>query len=363
MPDQQLSLRHPRGSSRIIVGSGALERASADLGDWCRGRRTFLVTSEPVYELYADRLADALASAGGHETLLVPDGEAAKTPEIAARLWREMLEAGGKRDSRLITLGGGSVGDLGGFVAGTFLRGIEFCQVPTTLLAQVDASVGGKTAVDLDGGKNTVGVFHHPAIVVADTDLLATLAIAERRSGLVEVIKMAALLDVDLFVELEDSLDRLLSGDGVALAPIVAAAIAAKIRVVEEDPEEGGNRRLLNFGHTLGHAIEAEVGYGGMRHGEAVGWGILFAIQLGYRRGFPQASGGRIDTLLRRLSLPALPELGVDALMSSMGRDKKALESGLTWVLAADLGEGRLVDDLGFDEVRSVLTRFLASAG
>jgi len=213
-----------------------------------------------------------VGAAARWEVLEVADGEAAKTVESAAGLWNRMLAAEGKRDSRVVAFGGGSAGDLAGFAAGCFLRGLEFVQIPTTLLAQVDAAIGGKTGVDLPGGKNTVGLFHHPALVVCDTAILPTLPRGELRSGLVEVIKMAALLDLELLALVEEHLDLLLAGDAAALGPVVAGAAAAKIGVVECDPTEQGDRRLLNFGHTLGHALES---VRGLRHGEAVALGMV----------------------------------------------------------------------------------------
>jgi 3-dehydroquinate synthase len=259
----------------------------------------------------------------------------------------------------VIAFGGGSVGDLAGFVAGCFLRGIQFVQIPTTLLAQVDASIGGKTGVDLPGGKNTVGLFHHPRMVICDTEVLPTLPREELRSGLVEVIKMAALLDPDLFERVEQQLDDLLAGDADALAPVVTAAAAAKIGVVERDPTEQGDRRLLNFGHTLGHALESASEYAGLRHGEAVGYGILFALRLARQRGLSPEAGKRIHALIRRLDLPPLPRLSADDLMATMARDKKARESGLVWVLPRSLGEGFMTDGISNDTVRGELEGFL----
>ncbi len=301
-----------------------------------------------------------LASAGQVHSLDVADGESAKTPEVATSLWQTMLELGGKRDSRLVTLGGGTVGDLGGFVAGCFLRGIAFVQVPTTLLAQVDAAVGGKTGVDLPGGKNTVGLFHHPDRVVADTRFLATLPIEELRSGLVEAIKMAFLLNPEQLTPIEQDLSSLLEGEPEALAPVVAGAIATKRNVVEVDPREGGTRRLLNFGHTLGHAIETACGYQGLRHGEAVAYGMLFALRLAEARDLPREDAERLQALLRRLDLPPLPVLDPDELMTLMARDKKASERGLAWVLPRRLGVGEITTEIDAAQVRAMLVEFLA---
>ncbi|HEY8020067.1 MAG TPA: 3-dehydroquinate synthase family protein, partial [Thermoanaerobaculia bacterium] len=347
----------------ILIGEGALAEARAHLEGWVAGRTVFLLSTSNVLALHGAALEPLAAAAARWIVLTVPDGEAAKTVATAEGLWREMAGAGGKRDSRLIAFGGGSAGDLGGFVAGCFLRGIACVQMPTTLLAQVDAAIGGKTAVDLPEGKNAVGLFRHPEMVVAETGFLATLAREELRAGLVEAIKMAALLDVGLLARIEEDLEPLLAGDPAVLAPVAAAAAAAKIGVVERDPEEGGERRLLNFGHTLGHAIEAAAGYtgpGSLRHGEAVAYGILFALRLAVRRGLPPAAAARLTGLLARLGLPPLPPLAADDLLARLGRDKKAREAGLAWVLPRALGDGRIATDVERGELAAELPRFLA---
>lgn len=356
---ERLSLRHPGGETGVWVGIGALAAARPELARWVAGRTLFVVTTPQVLALHGDRLAPLRDAAAHWRCLEVPEGEAAKSLAVAERLWNEMLLGGGKRDSRLVAFGGGSVGDLGGFVAGCFLRGIEVAQLPTTLLAQVDAAIGGKTAVDLPGGKNAVGLFLHPAWVVCDTVPLATLPRAELRSGLVEVIKKAALLDPPLLATVEAQLALLLAGDAAALAPVVAAAAAAKIAVVERDPEELGERRLLNFGHTLGHAIESACGYQGLRHGEAVAYGMLFALRLARRRGLDLATARRLAALLGRLELPPLPALDPQDLAVRMARDKKARERGLVWVLPAALGQGTVVEGIGWEEIAAELRSFL----
>lgn len=369
----RLTLAHPRGVSEILVGPGLLaagvQGALGGVAAWCQGRVVFLLTSE-VPDRHCGAAARHLLETAGAariETIEVPDGEAAKTVESAASVWREMLERGGKRDSRLVTLGGGSVGDLGGFVAACFLRGIDYIQIPTTLLAQVDASVGGKTGVDLPGGKNTVGAFHHPRFVLADIDSLSTLPVGELRAGLFEVVKMAALLDLELLDRAEESLERLLAGDADALTPVVAASIQAKLDVVEADLEEGDRRRLLNFGHTLGHAIEAEFGYRGLRHGDAVAHGMRFVLRLALGRGLDPEFAGRFSRLIDRMGPPDLGpverdmgvHLQVDRLFAAMGRDKKARESGLVWILPAAPGRGEIVADLDPAVVRTELQAFL----
>jgi len=362
MPDDtpyRLTLRHPSGVTDVVAGAGALDDAAEELEAWVAGRSLFVVSTPRVLALHGTVLDGVRRAAARSVVLEAEDGEGAKSLASAERLWSEMLAAGGKRDSRVIALGGGSCGDLAGFVAGCFLRGVEIVQVPTTLLAQVDASIGGKTAIDLPGAKNSVGLFHHPALVVADTALLETLPAGELRSGLVEVVKMAFLLQPELLTRVERGLPRLLAGEPEALAPVVAEAAAAKIAVVESDPSEQGARRLLNFGHTLGHAIEATLDYQGLRHGEAVAYGILFALRLGLRRGLPAEAAERLRALLARFELPALPPLDPDDLVAAARRDKKARESGLVWVLPVALGEGRSVDDVSETEFRRELGGFL----
>ena len=369
----ELTLAHASGRTPLWIGPGALAEAADRLAPWLHRRTLFVLSAAPIRDLHGDRLEALTASASRRVDLDAPDGEEAKQVAVAARLWDEMLAAGGKRDSRLLAFGGGSVGDLGGFVAGCFLRGIEWAAVPTTLLAQVDASIGGKTAVDLAAGKNTVGLFHHPAAVVSDVDLLATLPRRDLAGGLVESIKMAFILDAALFARLERDLDALLAADRQALAPVVTASAAAKVEVVESDEREAGRRQLLNLGHTLGHAIESALGYstedGGLTHGEAVAYGMLFALRLAERRGYDGAEPelfARLRHLLARLDLPPLPaaRLAAGDLVARLGRDKKAREQGLSWVLPRCLGAGRaeglVLAGVDADEVRSEVERFLA---
>ena len=356
-------LRHPRGATKILSGAGALAAALPELAEWVAGRGLFVLSTPRVRTLHGASLDGVRRAAVSCVELEVPEGEEAKTLEHAGRLWREMVAGGGRRDSRLVAFGGGSVGDLGGFVAGCFLRGIEVAQAPTTLLAQVDAAIGGKTAIDLPEAKNSIGLFHHPAFVVADSAWLATLPEAELRCGLVEAIKMAGLLDPELFAILERDLDRLLAGDLAALGPVAAAAGRAKAAVVERDPEERGERKLLNFGHTLGHALETAAGYAGLRHGDAVAHGLLFALNLATARGWAAELTPRLTAMLHRLAPPPLPRLAFDEVCRAMARDKKAMASGLGWVLPERLGCGRWDVEVPFEEARRALAEYLTMFG
>lgn len=359
---RRFPLRHSRGQTEIATGRGALAALAPELGCWLDGRRLFLLSTPRVRALHGASLDPLRRAAGAVTELEVPDGEAAKSVAHAEMLWRAMAAAGGRRDSRLVAFGGGSVGDLGGFVAGTFLRGIEFAQAPTTLLAQVDAAIGGKTGVDLPEGKNLVGLFHHPAYVVAEASWLATLPVEELRGGLAEAIKMAALLDPGLFAVLEQELERLLAGDSGALGTVAAGAARAKVRVVESDVEERGERKLLNFGHTLGHALETAAGHGVMRHGDAVAWGMRFALRLALARGWAADLAPRLERLLDGLAPGRPPVLDATAVRAALGRDKKARESGLGWVLPRALGEGRWDVPVDAAVLEDLLPGFLREA-
>lgn len=356
------ALDHGEGRTEILIGASLLDHPEtlARLVPWLQGRTLYVLSTPLLKRLHGGVLDTLTAAASQRIDLVVEDGEGAKTLAHAERLWRQMLETGGKRDSRMIAFGGGTVGDLGGFVAGCFLRGIEIVQVPTTLLAQVDASIGGKTAVDLPAGKNTVGVFHHPRWVLSDTSVLATLPRREIQSGLVEAIKKAALLDPPLLEQIERDLPALLDGRRETLVAVVRAAAAAKSRVVEADAREGGWRRVLNYGHTLGHAIEGALGFSGLLHGEAVAYGILFANRLAARRGLGGEVGERLCRLFRRLELPPLPRLEPETLLAFAGRDKKASEDGLTWVLPEAMGRAAFVSDLDWEDVGREIVSFLA---
>ena len=358
--DGPLLLRHDRGETRIVAGEGCLADAMAASAELWRERTVFLVSSPPVLRLHGGAVVPALAAARALVELEVPDGEAAKSLDVAGQLWEAMARAGGKRDSVVVAFGGGSVGDLAGFVAANFLRGVAFVQLPTTLLAQIDAAVGGKTAIDIAAGKNLVGAFHHPELVVAESRMLATLPRDALRSGLVEAIKIAALLDLELLARIERDLELLLACNPAALAPVVRGAVAVKVGVVERDPYEGGERQLLNYGHTFGHALEAAAGYGTILHGDAVGWGMRFCHRLALRRGADPAFLERIERLLDRCNLPLPPAVGVAEVLGNLARDKKARESGLTWILPMAPGAGERVRGIGEAEVAKEAESFLA---
>ena len=356
-------LAHPGGSTRLVYGAGAIAAGAEVLDAALRDRALFVISAEPILALHAQELSPLRARAATCEIVTVPDGEVAKTPGEAERLWQLLLAAGARRDALVVAFGGGAVSDLAGFVAGAYLRGVEWMAVPTTLLAQVDAAIGGKTGVDLPAAKNAVGLFHHPLAVLAEPALLATLPRDQRRSGLIEAIKVGAILDPELFARLERDLERLLAGDAAAMAPAVASAARAKAELVASDPEERGARQLLNFGHTLGHALEAEIGYGRILHGDAVAHGLRFALRLSRAAGCEEAFAVRLERLLDRLGVPPLPVLASEALLVRLARDKKARAGGLGWVLLAGPGRGTFGVRVAAESVAGELARFLGRAG
>ncbi len=348
---------------RIHIGSGLLDDGAL-LGAGLRGRHALLVSDANVAPLYADRVATALSAArpelhlGRH---FIPAGEAHKTLAGFTATIEALAALGATRDACVYALGGGVVGDLAGFAAACWMRGIDCVQLPTTLLAMVDSSVGGKTAVDIPQGKNLVGAFHPPRAVIADTAVLRSLPPRELRAGLAEVIKYGAIVDADFLRWLDARCDALLAGDAAALSEAIARSCAHKAAIVELDPFEYGQRALLNFGHTFGHAIEAEQGYGdGLNHGESVAVGMLLAARLSAELGLSSPDVAEsLRTLLANFGLPTAipPGLVPEALLGRMRLDKKAQASGLRFILLHALGRATVVADVAEDVVLDVLTR------
>ncbi|MCY3730009.1 MAG: 3-dehydroquinate synthase [Rhodospirillaceae bacterium] len=306
--------------------------------------QVLIITNEVVAPLYLDALSRSLAAVRPH-ALVLPDGEGGKTLGTLARIIDELVENGFRRDACLVALGGGVIGDLTGFAAACYQRGIAFAQIPTTLLAQVDASVGGKTAVNHAKAKNMIGAFHQPCCVVADTDTLATLPQREFSAGLAEVVKHGLSLDAEFFGWLEARMDDILAHDADALAHIVRRSCEIKAAVVAQDERERGRRALLNLGHTFGHALESLSGYGRWLHGEAVAIGIALAARTSAELGMIDAAHcERIGALLARAGLPVTaPGVQPEALLARMNLDKKASERGLSLVLLERIGRGVVV--------------------
>lgn len=325
----------------VRIGVDLLPKAGPEIARCTGARRVAIVTVPAVQRRYAGRLVRSLREASiAARVIAVPDGDRTKSLRAAARLYDAFLDAGLERGSAVVALGGGMVGDLAGFAAATYLRGIAFVQLPTTLLAMVDASVGGKVGVNLPRGKNLVGAFLQPRLVLADASTLASLPRRALAAGLVEAIKKAAILDAALFERIERDLERILALDPEALLPVIERAVALKAEVVSKDERETGLRLLLNFGHTLGHAIEAQAGFRRFLHGEAVAMGMVFAARRSEELGFaPAGTSERIASLLARAGLPTeLPAQPRGAQLAALRVDKKARDSRIRFVVLRGIG-------------------------
>jgi 3-dehydroquinate synthase len=342
----------------IRIGAGLLADA-ARWRDMLGGRHVLIVSNEIVAPLYLQRIAAALDDRT-FSTVILGDGETHKTLDSAARVFAALAELKASRDATIIALGGGVVGDLAGFAAACWMRGIACVQMPTTLLAMVDSSIGGKTAVDLPQGKNLIGAFHQPRAVIADTDTLATLPDRELRAGFAEVIKYAALGDAAFFDWLENRHEGLLAREPEALAHAIAQCCAQKAAMVARDETEQGERALLNFGHTFGHALETASGYGTLLHGEAVAIGMCLAARLAAQLGRAScADAERLDDLLRRFGLPTQIPGDVDAsrLLELMRLDKKNVSGRLRLILWRGIGRAEIANGVDEDAVRNILVR------
>lgn len=356
-------------SYEILIGEGLIAKAGELIAPLLASPRVLIVTDSQVEQLHLPILQRALDAAGiRHEAFVVSPGEASKSFERFAQLCEELLRAGVDRHSTLVALGGGVVGDLCGFAAAVLLRGIEFIQIPTTLLAQVDSSVGGKTGINTGMGKNLVGAFHQPKLVLADTTVLSTLPQRDLLAGYAEVAKCGLLGDAAFFTWLEGHGHLVIEGDSKARLEAVRRACAIKVEVVAADEKEGGQRKLLNLGHTFGHALEAECGYDGdLLHGEAVAIGMVLAFELSAQLG--HCSADDADRVRRHLSTLDLPtgfeRLAARAwdpqrLIEHMRHDKKARDGRLTFILARGIGQAFVTDTVPEAEVEHLFTERIA---
>ncbi len=323
------------------VDRGLLRSAAAALGDLLpQDSRVFVLTAPPIQKHWAKPLIKSFAKAGRKiDVLVMPDGERAKTLAQLEKLAEELVTRGADRHSVLLALGGGVVGDVGAFLASVFMRGIPVVQIPTTLLAQVDSAIGGKTGVNLKSGKNLLGTFHQPLAVLADPDVLATLPEREYRSGLFEAMKYGVIRNPNIFELMEQQPEALLRRDGALLEKLITECIRVKADVVSADEQEHGERRILNFGHTIGHALETETNYRRFLHGEAVGWGMIAASMIGVHMQVTEpATARRIAALV--LAYSPLPKVDVDGrrIMKRLLSDKKTVGGVPHFILPTSIG-------------------------
>lgn len=333
----------------ILIGKGVLTRLPQALRGILETRKVLLVSSPAIFKLYGKKTAQLLKK-GGFEVspLLLPEGEQAKSKEELFRIYSAALKAGLDRTSGLVALGGGAIGDVTGFAASTYLRGIAFINIPTTLLAQVDSAIGGKTAVNLPEGKNLAGTFYQPRLVVSDTDLIRSLPEREYKSSLAEVVKYGVIASPELFTFLERNVDKLLERDEKVLEKVICESAAIKARVVARDERElTGLRAILNFGHTFAHAYEKAAGFGKLLHGEAVAIGMCMASRLSQKRGLLSfREKMRIELLIMRLGLPSSPDkfkFNPKVILQAMQKDKKRKGGKIHFILAERIGHVRSV--------------------
>ncbi len=344
----------------IHIGPGLLGQPDA-LAPWLVGRQVMIVTNEVVAPLYLSRCRASLPEGADVRELVLPDGEATKTLASVERIWDALLEAGFNRRCTLVALGGGVIGDMVGFAAACYQRGVAFIQVPTTLLSQVDSSVGGKTGVNHPLGKNMIGAFWQPRAVLVDTDTLATLPPRELSAGLAEVIKYGLIRDADFLAWLEESMVALRDLEPATLARSIERSCAIKAEIVAEDETEQGVRALLNLGHTFGHAIEAHQGYGRWLHGEAVGAGMLMAAELSARLGWlSEAEVVRARDIIEAAGLPlaAPADMSVEDFLARMRLDKKNIDSRLRLVLLRSPGDACVHDETPSELLEALIEEF-----
>lgn len=354
---QTLTVELGDRSYPIYIGHG-IRQQKALFDKAIHGKQVMIVTNDTIAPLYLDSLVSLLSSDYKVDTCILPDGEAYKTLDTYASIMTALLEAKHNRTTTIIALGGGVVGDMAGYAAATYQRGVPFIQVPTTLLSQVDSSVGGKTGVNHPLGKNMIGAFYQPQAVIIDTQTLETLPQRELSAGMAEVIKYGLICDVPFFDWLEHEIDALMALDNVKISEAIYRSCLAKANVVAQDEREGGIRAILNLGHTFGHAIETHMGYGNWLHGEAVGAGCVLAVDLSWRMGnVSEQDLNRSVNLFKAAKLPVLPpsEMTLEDFVGHMVLDKKVLDGSLRLVLLQSLGEAMVTSDFPMDDFTACL--------
>jgi 3-dehydroquinate synthase len=357
MADKTIFVESASGQYAVMCEVGLLRRAQNKVAALGRWSSVHVITSPRVWRAVGKSLRRGLRLQDVKRIHFLDDAEAHKTLRSVETVTRSLVRAGADRGSMLIAVGGGVVGDVAGFVAASYLRGVALTQVPTTVVAQVDSAIGGKTGVNLPEGKNLVGAFYPPRLVLTDPQVLRTLPQREFRGGLAEVIKYGVIADGKLFAFLEKHLDKILRRDAAALGYVIRRSIEIKARVVSADERELGVREILNFGHTFGHALESVTKYRRFQHGEAVAWGMMCAALLGHEIGVARAEEvSRVVALVRRIGpLPKWPAVPAESLLDAMHSDKKTRGGEIRFVLSPRLGKAQSYSSVSLDAVKRVL--------
>jgi len=367
MKTTRIRVRSSAGPYAVIAGAGVIAHAAREIAKLGRFSSVHLVSSPKVWRAVGKTVRRGLRFSNRNAVHLFNDAESAKHLGSVEGIARSLCRADADRKSLLVAVGGGVVGDVAGFAAASYLRGVALVHIPTTLVAQVDSSIGGKTGVNLPEGKNLVGAFYPPRLVITDPDLLSTLPDREFRGGLAEVIKHAVIADAPMFAILERDMDKILRRDRDALGSLIPRNVEIKARVVSRDERESGLREILNFGHTFAHALESITHYHSYQHGEAVAWGMMAAAFLGHEIGVtPAEDVSRIISLLRRIgALPPWPSASTAALLHAMRSDKKSRSGVLRFVLSPHIGQARTYDSVPAQAVERILhftPRLIAAA-
>jgi len=357
MKIKRIPVKSSAGPYSVVSGSGVIRRAAQEIAALGRFSSVHVVSSPKVWRAVGKTVQRGLRFSTGNAVHFFDDAESAKNLRSVEQITRSLCRAGADRQSLVIAVGGGVVGDVAGFAAAAFLRGVKLVHIPTTVVSQVDSSIGGKTGVNLPEGKNLVGSFYPPKLVLTDPELLRTLSDREFRGGLAEVIKHAIIADAPMFAILEKDMEKILRRDRHVLGSLIARNVEIKARVVSRDERESGLREILNFGHTFAHALESVTKYRRYQHGEAVAWGMIAAAFLGHELGLTRADHvSRIVSLIRRLgALPPWPRVPPEALLDAMRSDKKARAGILRFVLSPRIGEARSYDTVTVHVVERVL--------
>ncbi|MFA5629637.1 MAG: 3-dehydroquinate synthase [Dehalococcoidales bacterium] len=344
-------------SCDILIGSNLLNRTGELLSETIDGKRYVIITNPTVSALYGNKLKDSLSQSGLSVNLLtVPDGEEYKTLETAGRLYEELTNCFAERNTVIIALGGGVIGDLAGFVAATYMRGVPLVQIPTTLLAQVDSSIGGKVAVDHGKLKNKIGTFYQPKLVITDTETLKTLPQKEFTGGMAEVIKSAVIRDNDFFGFLKENLNAITARDGKILEETIFRAASIKAAIVTQDETDMGLRNILNYGHTVGHAIETVSDFN-ITHGQAVAIGMVIEAKIALKTGtFQSCELTELEKLITEFGLPTVvPEIDREKVLDAMKHDKKVTNGKIRFALPRGIGDAYLTDKVPLEDIREAM--------
>jgi 3-dehydroquinate synthase len=357
MGTKRIVVQSAAGRYSVVCGAGVLRQAAKEIAKLGRFSSVHIVSSPKVWRAVGKSVGRGVGSKNRPTVHLMNDAESAKNLRTVELLSRDLVRVGADRNALLVAVGGGVVGDVAGFAAACYLRGVALVHVPTTVVAQVDSSIGGKTGVNLPEGKNLVGAFYPPRLVLSDPQVLRTLPEREFRGGLAEIIKHAVIADAEMFAYLEANMEKVQRSDRVALEYLIPRNVAIKARVVTRDERESGLREILNFGHTFAHALESATHYKRYQHGEAVAWGMMAAALLGHEVGVTRANDvSRIVSLVRRMGpLPPWPRVPANVLIAAMRSDKKTRDGMLRFVLSPRIGKARSYDGIPLKVVERVL--------